>query len=79
MTLVTEWKVEQRLIRLLQATRSMNGEELAQQLLRILSVDFSIPANSPRTAARDRASVNDVAIRHRKISVVPKPGGHWLF
>ena len=45
----------------------MNGEELAHQLLRTLSVDFSIPPSSLFAAARDRASVNNVAIKHLKI------------
>ena len=58
-------------------TKPMNGEELAHQLLSTLSVDFSIPPSSLLAAARDRASVNNVAIRHLKI--LPKPGGHWLF
>ena len=40
---VTEWKVDQRLVRLLLVTKSMSGEELAHQLLSTLSVDFSIP------------------------------------
>ena len=64
---VTEWKVHQRLIRLLLVTKPMNGEELAHQLLSTLSVDFSIPPSSLLAAARDRASVNNVAIRHLKI------------
>ena len=45
----------------------MNGEELAHQLLSTLSVDFSISPSSLLAAARDRASVNNVAIRHLKI------------
>ena len=64
---VTEWKVHQRLIRLLLVTKPMNGEELAHQLLSSLFVDFSIPPSSLLAAARDRASVNNVAIRHLKI------------
>ena len=40
---VTEWKVHQRLIRLLLVTKPMSGEELAHQLLNTLSLDFSIP------------------------------------
>ena len=48
-------------------TKPMNGEELAHQLLSTLSVDFSIPPSSLLAAARDRAFVNNVAIRHLKI------------
>ena len=64
---VTEWKVHQRLIRLFLVTKPMNGEELAHQLLSTLSVDFSIPPSSLLAAARDGASVNNVAIRHLRI------------
>ena len=64
---VTEWKVHQRLIRLLLVTKPINGEELAHQLLNTLSLDFSIPPSSLLAAARDRASVNHVAITHLKI------------
>ena len=64
---VFEWKVHQRLIPLLLVTKPMNGEELAHQLLSTLSVDFSIPPSSLLAAARDCASVNNVAIRHLKI------------
>ena len=64
---VFEWKVHQRLIQLLLVTKRMNGEELAHQLLSTLSVDLSIPPSSLLAAARDHASVNNVAIRHLKI------------
>ena len=64
---VIEWKVEQRLVRLLLVTKPLNREELAHQLLRTLSVDFSIQPSSLLAAARDRTSVNSVATRHLKI------------
>ena len=38
---VTEWKVHQRLIRLLLVAKPMNGEEFELQVLSTLSVDFS--------------------------------------
>lgn len=43
---VTEWKVEQRLVRLLLVTKSKNGEQLEHQRLGALSVDFSVPPSS---------------------------------
>ena len=48
-------------------TKPMNGEELAHQLLSTLSVDFSVPPSSLLAAARDCATVNNVAMRHLKI------------
>ena len=64
---VTDWKIEQRLVRFLLVTKPMNGEELAHQLLSTLSVEFSIPSGCLLASMRDRASVNNVAIRHLKI------------
>lgn len=52
---------------ILLVTKPMSGEELAHQLLSTLSADFSIPSSSLLAAARDGASVNNVAIRHLKI------------
>ena len=61
-----DWKIEQRLVKLLFVAKSMTGEELAQQLLPCLSTNLVI--NSALLAAmRDRASVTDVAIRTLKV------------
>lgn len=45
----------------------MNGEELAQQLLTTLSTNLGINSALLLGAMRDRASVNDVAVRHLKV------------
>ena len=61
-----DWKIEQRLVKLLLVAKSMTGEELAQQLLPCLSTNLVI--NSALLAGmRDGASVTDVAIRTLKI------------
>ena len=41
----------------------MTGEEIAQQIIVILSTEFGISSNLIVVAMRDRASVNDVAMR----------------
>ena len=43
--------------------KSMTGEEVARQLIATLSTELSIPANRVVTFMRDRASVNNVAMR----------------
>ena len=62
-----DWKIEQRLVKLLFVTKSMTGEELAQQLLSCLSTNLGVNSALLLAAMRDRASVNDVAIRTLKI------------
>lgn len=62
-----DWKIEQRLVELLLVTKSMTGEELAQQLLSCLSTNLGINSALLLAAMRDRASVNDVAVRTLKI------------
>ena len=58
-----DWKIEQRLVKLLLVAKSMTGKELAQQLLLCLSTNLGINSALLLAAMRDRASVNDVAIR----------------
>lgn len=62
-----DWKIEQHLVELLLVTKSMTGEELAQQLLSCLSTNLGINSALLLAAMRDRASVNDVAVRTLKI------------
>ena len=49
--------------------KTMTGEEIAQQIIVILSTEFGISSNLIVAAAamRDRASVNDVAMRTIKV------------
>ncbi|PFX19546.1 hypothetical protein AWC38_SpisGene16042 [Stylophora pistillata] len=62
-----DWKIEQHLVKLLLVKKSMTGEELAQQLLSCLSTNLGINLALLLAATRDRASVNDVAVRTLKI------------
>ena len=43
--------------------KSMTGEEVAQELISTLSVQYSIPSNCLLAAIKDRASVNGVAMQ----------------
>ena len=47
--------------------KTMTGEEIAQQIIVILSTEFGISSNLIVAAMRDRASVNDVAMRTIKV------------
>ena len=48
--------------------KTMTGEEIAQQIIVILSTEeFGISCNMIVAAMRDRASVNDVAMRTIKV------------
>ena len=55
-----KWKIQQRVCRLMLLTKSMSGEEVARQLVTVLSTD---PSSLVIATARDRASVNNVAMR----------------
>ena len=47
--------------------KTMTGEKIAQQIIVIVSTEFGISSNLIVAAMRDRASVNDVAIRTIKV------------
>ncbi len=59
---VHEWNVHQRLIRLEFLAKSMNGEEIARQLISTLSVTYGIESTFILAAMRDGASVNGLAM-----------------
>lgn len=62
-----EFSVEQRLVRLQMLAKSMKGEEIARELISILSVTYGIGPTFLLAAMRDRASVNNVALTTLKI------------
>ena len=66
-----EWSLEQRLVKLQLLTKSMSGEEIARELINVLSVGYSIDSSRLLACMRDRASSNNVAVRTLKI-VYPK-------
>ena len=45
----------------------MTGEEVAYQIVSVISQELGIPSSYVITASRDRASVNDVAMRTMKV------------
>ena len=59
--------IEQRLVRIQLLAKSLNGEEVAWELINILSTTLGITSHYVIATMRDRASVNNVAIRTLKI------------
>ena len=55
--------IKQYLIRFQTLAKSMTGEEIARQLISVLSVEYGITSDRLLAAMRDRASVNGVAMR----------------
>ena len=64
---VDEFVIKQRLVRFITLTKSMTGEEIARELINVLSVEYSISSERVLAAMRDRASSNGVAIRTLKV------------
>ena len=50
------------------ACKSLSGEEIARELISVLSVTYSIAPNYVLAAMRDRASTNTVALRTMKVT-----------
>ena len=65
---VTEhMEIQQRLLRVQMVAKCMTGTELARELISVLSVNYSVPPNTLLAAMRDRASVDNVALRTLKV------------
>ena len=62
-----EWEIEQRLLQLKMLAKSMTGEEIAREVISVLSTSYSIGSNHLLAGMRDRASVNNVAMRTIKV------------
>ena len=65
--LTDDWELKQCVGRLKLLAKTMTEEEIAQQVIVILSTEFGISSNLIVAAMRDRASVNDVAMRTIKV------------
>lgn len=63
----SDWQIQQRLVRLQLLTKSMTGEETAQELINVLSVHYSITSDHLLGALQDRATVNNVTLRTLKV------------
>ena len=57
------FKIQQNLTSLKLAAKSMTGEQVAHALLSVLSVFFQVQSANMVAVMRDRASVNDCAVR----------------
>ena len=62
-----EWSIQQRLICLKLLQKSMTGEEIAQVVMDTLSREYGIFPNRLLACMRDRAAVNNVAVRFMKV------------
>ena len=67
----SDWVVVKRLLRMQMLAKSMTGEEIARELISVLSTTYSIASDHLLAAMRNRASVNGIAMRTVKI-VYPK-------
>ena len=59
--------IEQRLVRIQLLAKCLTGEEIAQELISVLSTSLGIASQFVVGTMRNRASVNNVAIRTMKI------------
>ena len=60
---VDDFMIKQRLVRFLTLTKSLTGEEIARELINVLSVEYGITSERVLASMRDRASANGVAMR----------------
>lgn len=58
-----EWCIQQHLVRVQMLSKSLSGEELARELITVLSMIYSVRSNTLLAAMKDGASVNNCAIR----------------
>ena len=58
-----DWVIKQRVCQSMLLAKSIVGEELVRQLITVVATELSIAPNMVLAAMRDRASVNDVAMR----------------
>ena len=65
--LTDDWELKQCVGWLKLLAKTMTGEEIAQQIIAILSTEFGISSNLIVAAMRDGESVNDVAMRTIKV------------
>ena len=63
----SDWCVYQRLVRVQILSKSLAGEEIARELINVLSVTYGIRSNKLLAAMRDRASTNNVVMHTLKI------------
>ena len=59
---IKNWNIEQRLVRLSLLAKSVNGDELAREILTILSTQLGVSSGKLLACMRDGASVNEKAM-----------------
>ncbi len=64
---VSDWKIVQRLVRVEFLAKSMSGEEVAHELVNVLPIKLGRSSELLVAAMRDRASVNNVALRTQSV------------
>ena len=64
---VSGWKIKQKLVRLSMLAKSLCGQEVAREILSVLSTELGIPGKNLLAVMRDRASVNNVAVSNLSI------------
>lgn len=62
-----EWNIQQQLVRLMLLAKSLKGEEVAHELLVVLSTPLGVKPGNLLAAMRDRAAVNGAAMRTVKV------------
>ena len=62
-----EWKILQRLVHPQLLVKSVTGEELARELISVLSVKYGISSQLLSAAMKDRAAINETAVCTLKI------------
>ena len=58
-----DWTIDQRLIRVQLLAKSLSGEEIAREIISILSTSYGIESNRLLACMRDGAASNGVAVR----------------
>ena len=64
---VDDFVIQQRLVRFITLTKSLTGEEIARELINVLSVEYGISSERVLASMRDRASSNGVAMRTLRV------------
>ena len=61
---VTEdWSIQHRILKVSLLAKSMSGEEVAREVINVLSASYGVASDRLLAAMKDRASVNGVAMR----------------
>ena len=59
--------IKQRLVLFQTLAKSMTGEEIARELINVLSIEYDITSERLLASMRDRASANGIAMRTIKV------------